>query len=331
MHFAELPETGIQVSQIAMGCWAIAGDRTWGEQDERDAIRAVHASLDQGINFFDTAELYGGGLSEQRLGKALAGRRDQAVIASKFNPANAAHDQLIDACNRSLGYLATDYLDLYQVHFASRDVPFEETHAALESLQQQGKIRAFGVCNFGPGDLDAQLKLGKPATNQLPYSLLFRAIEYEIVPRCLDHQIGILCYSPLLLGLLTGKFATADDVPEGRARTRHFSGDRPQARHGEPGCEAETFAALTEIRRIADGLGQSMTDVALAWLLHQPGVTSVLCGIRNASQATSNVAATELSLDESALADLDAATAALKQALGKNPDMWQPAHDSRYR
>ncbi len=331
MIYCKLPETGVLVSQVAMGCWAIAGDKTWGSQDVQAAESAVHACLDFGINFFDTAELYGAGVSEERLGKALAGRREQAVIASKFNPQNAARQSVLDACHRSLSRLGTDYLDLYQVHFASREVPFEETHDALKTLQAEGKIRAFGVCNFGPGDLDDQLRLGKPVTNQLPYSLLFRAIEQEIVPRCLENGIGILCYSPLLLGLLTGKFKRPEDFPDGRARTRHFSCDRAQAFHGEPGREAETFAALDEIGRIADGLGHSMTDLALAWLLHQPGVVSVLCGIRNPQQAQSNAVAAELKLDAATLDALDAATRPLKEALGPNPDMWQPQHETRYR
>ena len=331
MDTIALPDTDIVVSRVAMGCWAFSGDATWGPQNEADAIAGIHAALDAGITLLDTAELYGNGLSEQILGRALAGRRQRAVIASKFSPENSTPAKLIAACERSLKHLRTDRIDLYQIHWRSRTVPLEDTWAALERLREQGKIRAIGVSNFGANDLADLLRIGRPVTNQLPYSLLTRAIEYEIVPACVANQIGVLCYSPLLLSLLTGKYATPDDVPEGRARTRHFSSKRPQARHGEPGCEAELFAALGGIRRIAQRLGRSMSDIALAWLLHRPGVSCVLGGIRNPQQARLNAAAADLALAGDVVAELDAATEPVKLALGSNPDMWQGQNDSRYR
>ncbi len=331
MRYTKLPGTDIEVSVLAMGCWALSGDFTWGDQDERDSIAAVHAALDRGINFFDTAELYGDGLSERVLGRALKGRREQAVVASKFNCERARRDEVLQACNESLQRLQTDYLDLYQIHWRNRQVPLEETWGALEELKRAGKVRAIGVCNFGPQDLDELLRLGRPTTNQLPYSLLFRAIEYEIVPKCQQAGLGILCYSPLAIGLLTGKFPTPDDVPDGRARSRHFSSKRPLTRHGEPGCEAETWQAMAEIEQVARQLGCSVVQLALAWLLHQPGVTSVLAGIRNAAQAESNAQAVELRLDDDVLKRLDQATARVKEILGKNPDMWETAERSRFR
>ena len=331
MKYAPLPNTDIEVSTIAMGCWALSGDSTWGPQDEKDSIDAIRAALDVGINFFDTAEMYGGGLSEQMLGRGLAGVRDGAVIASKFNLENSAADDLIATCERSLAYLGTDYIDLYQIHWPSRTVPRDETWAAMEKLRDQGKIRLLAVSNFGIGDLDELLPIGRPVTNQLPYNLLVRAIEYEILPRCASEGIGTLCYSPLQHGLLTGKFATADDFPEGRARSRHFSTDRPQARHGEPGCELQTFTALERIRQVSARLGQPISDIAMAWLLHQPGVTSVLSGIRNPEQARRNVAAAELSLDEETILELATATEGVKRYLGRNPDVWQSESRSRYR
>jgi len=331
MQYTELPGTGLRVSRVAMGCWALSGDFTWGEQDEAEAVAAVHAALDAGINLFDTAEMYGDGLSEQRLGKALAGRRQQAVIASKFSPEHNAPDRLRAACHRSLQLLRTDYIDLYQIHWANRDVPLADTWGELERLRREGKVRAIGVCNFGPRDLDELLALGRPATNQLPYSLLTRAIEYEILPRCRQAGMGVLCYSPLMHGLLAGKFATADQVPPGRARTRHFSSARPHTRHGETGCEQATFEAVARIRSICERLETPMADVALAWLLHQPGVVSVLVGVRNSSQARINAAAAELRLEPEVLDELAQVTEPVKQALGPNPDMWQTQSESRFR
>jgi len=331
MKYNKLPGTEVEVSAIAMGCWALSGDATWGDQDEKDAAEGVQAALDAGINFFDTAEMYGRGESERLLGKGLAGRRHEAVVASKFDPEHSAPGDLAAACHRSLAFLGTDYIDLYQVHWPSRTVPFEDTWAALEKLREQGKIRHFGVSNFGAGNLEALVKVGRPATDQLPYNLLTRQIEFEILPRCRAKGIGVLCYSPLQLGLLTGKFRSVADVPPGRTRTRHFSGAREQSRHGEPGCEAELFAALDKIRQIARECDVGMSDVAIGWLLHQPGVTGVLAGIRNPEQARRNAAAAEVALSDDVLAALAEATEPVKQALGSNPDMWQTAAESRYR
>jgi len=331
MKTTRLPNTDIDVSVIAMGCWALAGDATWGEQDEDDAAGAVHAAIDQQINFFDTAEMYGNGLSEQRLGNALRGIRKKVVIATKPAPGNMAPRDLIAACERSLNLLQTDYIDLYQLHWPSREVPLDLTWEAMDKLRDQGKVRALGVCNFGVGDLGDLLKFETPATNQLPYNLVSRGIEFEVLPACIEADVGVLCYSPLLLGLLTGKFATPEDVPAGRARMRHYSGKREMSRHGEPGCEAELFSALDEIRGVASDLRMPMSDLAIAWLLHQPGVTSVLAGIRNPDQARLNAAPADIDLSRDVLDHLDDVTEQVRQMLGANPDLWQGASDSRYR
>ncbi len=331
MQRTTIPNTDLTVSRIAMGCWSLSGDATWGDQPEEDSIAAVHAAIDAGIDFFDNAEMYGNGLSEERLGKALVGRRDQVVIATKFSQENARYDDVIAACERSLRRLQTDYIDLYQVHWYNREVPLDETWRALDALREQGKVRYTGVCNFGVRDLDDALRVGRPVTDQLPYSLLFRAIEYEIVPKCLSENIGILCYSPLAIGLLTGKFHHADEVPPGRGRSRHFSKNRPLTRHGEDGAEEETFAAIAAIEKVAAEEGIPLVELALAWLLHRPGVTAVISGIRNPRQAESNAKAGDLALSEELVAKLDELTRPLKEKLGTNPDMWEGSAKSRYR
>lgn len=329
MQFRKLGKTDIAVSVVAMGCWAMAGGRVWGPQDEADSIATVRAALDAGVNFFDTAEGYGRGESELVLGRALVNRRHEAVIATKVSRPHLSGDEVQWACERSLRRLQTDYIDLYQIHWPSRTLPLEETMEALEGLREQGKVRAVGVCNFGVGDLSDLLEAGWVETNQLPYNLLWRAIEYEILPRCVDEDVGILCYSPLAQGLLTGKFSSPDEVPEGRARTRHFSKDRPQSRHGEAGCEAETFAAVEEIRRISDRIRQPMANVAVAWLLRQPGVTSVIAGARRPDQIEQTAQAAELELPSDVTDELAEATKEVKRLLGSNPDMWR-SH-SRFR
>jgi len=331
MRYRTLGQTGITVSTVAMGCWAIVGDSTWGPQDEAESLATIQAALDAGVNFFDTAEAYGDGYSESLLGRALAGRRHEAVIATKVSPSYLSQDEVRRHCERSLQRLGTDYVDLYQIHWPSRSVPLAETMEALDTLRQQGKVRAIGVSNFGLQDLSDLLAVGRCETNQLPYSLLSRAIEYAIQQKCIGAGIGILCYSPLAQGLLTGKFSSPDEVPEGRARTRHFSKERPQTRHGEAGCEAETFAALEEIHRLSARVHAPMATLALAWLLHQSGVTTVIAGARHPDQIVQAAHAADLQLSHETMAELTAATDTVKRMLSPNPDLWQPAAESRFR
>lgn len=329
MQFRQLGSTDLTVSTVTMGCWGIVGGPMWGAQDEADSIATIHAALDAGITCFDTAEGYGNGYSEQVLAKALKGHRDEVVIASKAGSRNMAGPDVFQACEASLRRLETDVIDLYQIHWPSRSVPFAETVEALQTLQAQGKIRAIGLSNFGAGDLTDILPLGDFAANQLPYSLLWRAIEYDVVAQCQAAGMGILCYSPLLHGLLADKFKNVAEVPDGRARTRHFSPARSQARHDGPGHEETTFASIDRIREIAAAEGVTMAELALAWLLHQPGVTSVISGARQPGHISGAAQAADLTLSPATLAALDEATADLKAALGPNPDMWMT--DSRIR
>lgn len=323
MEYRKLGQTEIDVSVIALGCWALAGGEMWGETDEAQAIAAIHAALDCGVNFFDTAELYGNGASEERLGKALENRRKEAVIATKFTGSHAADRSIIQACEQSLRRLKTDVIDLYQIHWPSREAPLADQVGAMERLREQGKVRAIGVCNCGPRDMEELSACGRPETNQLAYNLLWRAIEFEIVALCRENKIGILPYSPLMQGLLTGKFKTADNVPPERARTRHFRKERAKARHEEEGCEQQTFDALDRIRALSERIRRPMGETALAWLLQQPQVTSVLAGARNPEQAQRNAEAAALRLDDEVVRELSAITDPLKQLLGANPDLWQ--------
>jgi myo-inositol catabolism protein IolS len=329
MKYRVLGRTNISVSTVAMGCWAFSGGWRWGHQDDADSIAAVRTALDAGINLFDTAEAYGDGHSERILGQALEGRRHEAVIATKVSPAYLSRDSLQQACERSLQRLKTDYIDLYQIHWPSRTVPLAETLEALERLRDQGKVRAIGVSNFGVQDLADLLTIGRCEANQLPYNLLCRSIEYEIVGKCVEEEISILCYIPLQQGILTGKFASPDEVSAPRARTRHFSGDRPLSRHGERGLEAEAFAAIDEIRRISQEIAEPMARVSLAWLLHRPGVTAAIVGGRTPDQVEQNAGAADLGLSPDVIDALTRATEEVKRKLGPNPDMWQS--DSRFQ
>jgi len=328
MRYRKLGRTDLNVSVICQGTWSVATkDAFWDGQDRGDSLAAIRAGLDAGVNFFDTAPAYGNGESEEILGEALGSHRREVIVATKVAPTDLEPDKLRQSCERSLRALRSDYIDLYQIHWPSRTLPLEPTWRTLDALRTEGKIRHIGVSNFGKSFFGEQLQLGRAESNQLPYSLLWRAVEFDIQPLCATNEMSILCYSPLAQGLLTGKFQTADEVPEKRARTRLFSASRKMTRHGESGCEKETFTALAEVRRVADELGQPMGRVALAWLLAQPSVTSAVVGARSAAQAVENAAATELQLDAGAVARLSAITNRLKQLLGSNADPWE--HVSR--
>lgn len=331
MRYTQLPGTDIKVSSIAMGCWALCGDANWGPQSVEDSVSAVRAAFDAGITFFDTAPGYGGGVSEQRLGQGLADFRHEVIVATKVSPENLAPDKLEESLNQSLRDLQMDHVDLLQIHWPNRDIPLAETWGALEQLRASGKVRALGVSNFGRLDLADAVAHGRPCVDQVPYSLLSRAVEYEIAPACEKASVGILCYSPLLWGILTGKYSQLEDIPPHRARSRHFSCKGELARHTEPGCEQELFTALSAIETIARRLQLPMSDLAVAWLLHQPAVTAVLSGIRTADQATSNARAADVQLDEDTLEELNKATYPVKRALGANPDLWQSEPNARFR
>jgi aryl-alcohol dehydrogenase-like predicted oxidoreductase len=322
MKYQMLGQSGLRVSTYALGCWPFAGGSFWGEQDDAVSIATVHAALDAGINFFDTAEAYEAGTSERVLGRALAGRRDKAIIATKVAPNHLTAGAVAAACEQSLRYLQTDYIDLYLIHWPNWNVPLAETVGALEKLKEQGKIRAIGVCNFGVQDLTDILQLYPIATNQLPYSLLWRVIEREILPVCVANDIGLMCYSPLAQGLLTGRYASADEVPSGIARTRYYASHRSDSAHGEAGCEEEVFTALATIKQIAAQLGQPMAAVALAWLRQQQGVTSILVGARTPEELHLNLPALDLQLSPDVIKALADATEPVKEKLGNNPDMW---------
>lgn len=331
MQYRKLGRSELEVSVVSMGCWGIGGGDVWGKQDEEEAIEAIRLALDLGINFFDTAEGYGDGASERLLGEALEGRRNKAVVATKVSPGNLAPADLRESCEDSLRRLKTDYIDVYYIHWPSREVPLEDTLAELERLKDEGKIRTIACSNFGQKDLTELLEKGRVEANQLPYSLLWRAVEYEIQPICLENEIGITAYSPLLHGLLTGKFETPADVPAGRARTRHFSADRPKARHGTEGAEEETFAAINRIEEISRQAGMKMTKAAISWVAARPGVSSVIVGARNPEQIRENAKAGEVNLPSDLQKELEEATEELKEKLGQDPDMWNAPEDSRYR
>jgi len=329
MNYIEIRDKDIRISQMILGCWALGGGYTWGDQEEADSVATVHTALELGINCFDTAEFYGGGRSEEVLGKALEGRRESAVIATKVWVDNMDPEGIVRACEGSLKRLRTDYIDLYLIHWPNREVATEQTLEAMLSLERSGKVRSVGVCNFGVKDLEDAFTVTRPVVDQLPYSLLFRAVEYEILEACQQHEVPVLAYSALAQGLLTGKFADPADVDDERARIRFYSKDRPGTVHEEAGYEKQVFQALSRIRSICKTAGVSMAHTAILWLLQRPGVRAVLVGARKPDQVRRNVEALDFVLPEMTVRELEEVTDPLKAAMGPNPDMWRTA--SRFR
>lgn len=213
MKYRKLGSSNLEVSVVALGCMTFTGDSNWGPQAEKDSIETVRAAYDAGITLYDTAEGYADGLTERILGKALGADRSRVLIASKVSASNLTRDKLIQSCEASLKRLGTDYLDLYQIHWPSREIPMEETMEAMLRLKEQGKIREIGVSNYGTLDLDTVLPYNAVVSNQLAYNMLFRGIEYSVLPKCSANGIGVLTYSSLAQGLLSGKYKTADDFP----------------------------------------------------------------------------------------------------------------------
>ena len=334
MKYVNLGKTGIKISSLGLGCWAFAGDIFWGNQDDKDSINTVTAALDCGINFFDTAEAYGpNGRSERILGKSLKAKRSKAVIATKASRESIKKENLVTACENSLKRLETEYIDLYYMHWAIPSVPLEDTMEVMEKLKDQGKIRAVGVCNFSLKSLKQLKAIGKielVESHQLPYNLLWRAIEYGIKQATIEENIGIVCYSPLAQGLLTGLYKNINDVPDHLKVTRWYNCKHKNAEHNEKGCEKEVFHAIESIREICNELSLPIAQVAIAWLLCQKGVSSVLTGARKPEEIIRNVKAIETRLNNETLKKLTDVTEMVKKKIGDNPDMWKNKKNSRF-
>ena len=329
---------------LGVGCWAFGGGGYWGAQSQTDVDAVVRAAIDHGGGFFDTAEAYNAGASERALGAALRGvPRDQVIVCTKVSPHHAAPAALVAHCEASLARLGLDYVDLYMVHwpitaqsirhFTREPIAMpsvSDAFAALDGLRRVGKIRHIGVSNFGRRQLDEALATGVPiVVNELPYSLLTRAIEREILPHCRARGVGVLGYMSLLQGVLSDRYVRLADLPEYRRRTRHFDArSTPLSRHGTAGAEADTEATLHAIRGVARRLGLTTADLALKWACAGEGITSSLCGARNIAALEANLRAAAEPLAPDVIAELNVLTAPLLAALGPSFDYYEnPAHD----
>jgi len=318
MEKRRLGTSDIQITPILMGTWQ-AGKRMWVGIEDSETTKAIRAAFEAGITTIDTAEVYGEGHSEQIVAQALSDVRDKAVYATKVFANHLKYDQVLEACDRSLKNLKTDYIDLYQIHwpsgkFNSEIVPIEETMSALNQLKQQGKIRAIGVSNFARTQIEEAAQYGRIDSLQPPYSLFWRQVEHDAMPYCIENDISILAYSPLAQGLLTGKFGSGHkfDPADNRAKNKLFQGENYERAN----------LALEKLRPIAERHHTSLGNLAIAWLIAQPQ-TQAIVGARNAEQAAANAKAVDIHLSPDELQEIDAIGRIVTDHLDENPVMWE--------
>ncbi|MDR2932855.1 MAG: aldo/keto reductase [Oscillospiraceae bacterium] len=328
MKYTNLFNSDITISQMSMGTWGFSGAAIWGESDDDVSIRTIHKAMDYGINLFDSASRYGDGKAEEVLGKAIKGRRDKVVVATKVFYDALEYDQVIDECEKSLKRLDTDYIDIYQIHWPNRDVDPQETMRAFEKLRRDGKIRTIGVCNHGLGAMEA-IKGHDIVLNQLPYSLIWRLIESGVAQKSMENNMAVWAYSPLAQGLLTGKFKTVDDVPLNRRATRFYSSKWGQGRHTDTGFETDVFDFLDRLRAVCNRTGFPMATLAVAFLKSRPGMGSVLIGSRDPVQLDQNVKSFETDVPTEIIDEITDLSTPLKDIMGTNPDLWENADGGR--
>ncbi|MFO7937030.1 MAG: aldo/keto reductase [Kiritimatiellia bacterium] len=313
MQYRDLGNSGIKISAVGLGTWAIGGGPWWGSSDDDQSIKTIHAALDNGINLVDTAPVYGYGHSESVVGKALKDRRDRAVLATKcglwWDSRIGAHHFDYDGrsvyrslnpatltieLEHSLKRLQTDCIDLLQTHWQSVEpakTPIEDTMAWLMQMKDEGKIRAVGVSNITCSEMDEYLAAGELASNQPRYSMLDRSIEDEVLPYCIRHNIAVLAYSPLEQGLLTGKIGMDYKLSETAVRNRIAW------------FKSENRIKVVELVRgwgiLAEKYDCSVAQLVIAWTIAQPGLTCALCGARRVDNIVENAGAGSLHLDKS--------------------------------
>ena len=310
-----LGNSEVKVTPLAFGAWAIGG-WMWGGADDKEAIKAIHASLDMGITTIDTAPVYGFGKSEELVGQALEKiSRDKYQILTKYGmnwrtdegeyffdstdndgkPLKlykfSGGNSVIQECEDSLRRLKTDYIDLFQIHWPDATTPISETMEAIATLLKQGKIRAAGVCNYNTNQIDEALETVPLASNQVPYSMVHRNIERDVLPQAISKGISIIPYSPLQRGLLTGKIKRGHKFGEGDTRESN--------RYYKPENIDRINAFLETIKPVADGYSVTLAQLVINWTTRQPAMDCVLVGARDSKQVKENIGALSFKLKDS--------------------------------
>lgn len=312
MQTRRLGNTDLVFSRIGLGTWALGGGDwtfSWGAQDDALSIETIHRALDLGINWIDTAAVYGLGHSEEVLGKALAGMSVKPIIATKCERCWDKDGKIYTCLKResvraeaeaSLRRLGIDVIDLYQIHWPQPDEDLEEAWAAVAELIREGKVRYAGVSNFNLAQLERIQPIHPVASLQPPYSMLARGVEAELLPYCHEHQIGVICYSPMQKGLLTGKV-----TPEWVAQLPADDHRRNDPQFRPPRLEANIELA-DGLRRLAESRGRTASQAAIAWVLRRPEVTAAIVGARKPSQIEETLPAADWQLSAEDIAAIDA-------------------------
>jgi len=321
MEFRQLGGSGFKVPALCLGTGTFGGKneffRAWGTTEVEEATQLVDISLEAGLNMFDSADVYSGGFSEEILGKAIKGRRDQVILSTKAtfrsgpgqNDVGSSRHHLIRACEASLRRLGTDYIDLYQLHGFDALSPVEEALSTLDDLVRSGKVRYIGCSNFSGWHLMKSLAvsekygLSRYVAHQAYYSLIGRDYEWELMPLALDQKVGTVVWSPLGWGRLTGKIRRGQALPE---ISRLHSQTVLDA--GPPVADEYVYAAVDAIDEVAKETEKTVPQIALNWLLQRPTVATVIIGARNADQLRQNLGAVGWNLTPAQLAKLDAAS-----------------------
>lgn len=319
MRYRQLGSSGLRVSVLTMGTMTFGGQGNFsnvGDTDLDGAKRQLDLCLEAGVNLVDTANVYSQGVSEEIVGEALEGRRDDVLLATKVrmpmgggpNDSGVSRSEIIRQCENSLRRLRTDHIDLYQLHAWDGLTPLEETFSALDDLVRDGKVRYVGVSNYSGWHLAKALgiverdRLPRIVSEQIFYSLQSRDAEYELVPAAIDGGLGILVWSPLAGGLMSGKYRRGQSGPEG---SRHLTEwDEPPVRD-----EDKLYDTVDVLVEVAEKRGASPAQVALAWLLQRPQVTSVIIGTRTEEQLADNLGAADLELTDDEMTRLDEVSA----------------------
>lgn len=348
MRKNRLGKSDLIVSVLGMGCWSYGGGSYWGEQSQKDVNEVVAMALDSGVNYFDTAEVYNDGASESALGEALKGRRHEAIIGTKVSTSNTKPQTLRAHCEASLKRLGTDYIDLYMLHWPINPKSIEhfssdaaliadppsvaETFETLMNLQREGKIRYIGISNHGVEQMKEVMKTGVTlAVNELPYNLISRAIEGELMEFCGQNQISILGYMALQQGILTGAYEKVSDLSEAQLHSRHFHFSRGGAmsRHGSEGAEAEIEVLLAGMKAMAADLKISVPALAIAWTVRDKIVASTLVGSRNVKELKMNIDAVDIVLPQEVVSELNRLSQPILDRLGHSPDYYESVANSR--
>jgi aryl-alcohol dehydrogenase-like predicted oxidoreductase len=323
MELRQLGNSKIKVTPLAFGAWAIGG-WLWGGAEEKDSLRAIRASYDLGITSIDTAPVYGFGKSEELVGQAMTGiPRDKYQILTKFGMNWQTHqgeyffdtfdrndrpikmykysgrEKVKQECEDSLKRLKTDHVDLLQIHWHDSTTPISETMEAVAKLIEEGKVRAAGVCNYTADQVEEALKTVNIVSNQVPYSMVHRGIEKNEVPQALKRNIGILPYSPLQRGILTGKIKPDHKFNEGDSRA--------SAKHYKPENIKRINALLEKIKPIADNHNATLSQLVINWTAHRPAIACVLVGARDEKQVKDNAKALDFKLSAEEMAKINKA------------------------